>query len=198
MRLQGRVGLFVSGVNAMKAVKLILAAGAAMAAVAIAAPASAQYYPANPYGPTPYGYGQGYNSYGYNGYGNMGGNSQAAIGQCTNAVQARLKGGNGYGYGYGNAYGYNGYGGGRVLGISRVEPRSGGGLTIRGVATTGRAAGYGYTPNSPVDLTFRCKTDYRGYVMDVDVRPATRSDYGYTNNYTPYNQDYSEYGYRRY
>jgi len=185
----------------MKAVKMILAGGAALAALAVAAPSSAQNYPgygASPYGYGNNGYGYGYNGYGngygYNGYGSVGMNSQMAIGQCTNAVQARLNGNRGYG----NAYGYGGYGGGRVLGISRVEPRSGGGLTVRGVATSGRASGYGYTPNSPVDMTFNCKTDYRGYVAEIDIRPAARSDYGYNNNYTPYNNDYSQYGYRRY
>jgi hypothetical protein len=62
--------------------------------------------------------------YRYNGYGNTGVNSQAAVNQCANAVQARLGGG----------YGYNGRlrrRRGRVLGISRVEPRSSGGLTVR-------------------------------------------------------------------
>ena len=119
----------------MKAVTMILAGGAAMAALVAAAPASAQYYPGN-------NYGYGAMPYGYNGYGDVGVNSQAAIGQCTNAVQARLGGNAGYGYnGYGNQYGYgsqygyaNAYGGGRVLGISRVEQRSNGGLTVRGVA----------------------------------------------------------------
>ena len=40
-------------------------------------------------------------------------------------------------------YSNGGYGaGGRVLGISRVEPRSSGGLTIRGVANSGNNGGY--------------------------------------------------------
>jgi hypothetical protein len=84
-----------------------------------------------------------------------------------------------------------------VLGISRVEPRSGGGLTVRGVASSGRYASYGYGYNNQprVDLTFRCKTDYRGYVYDVDIEQA-QPNYGY--NYTPYQNDYSQYGYRRY
>ena len=47
----------------------------------------------------------------------------------------------------------------------------------------------------PIDITFRCKTDYRGYVYDVDIERA-QSNYGY--NYTPYQNDYSQYGYRRY
>jgi len=188
----------------------ILAGGVVAAALFIAAPAAAQYYPG--YGNPGYGYGgnvvgqvlgqvlgggYGYNNYGYGGYG-TGANSQAAISQCTAAVQARLGGGyNGYGA-YGG-YGYNGYasGGGHVLGISRIEPRSSGGLTVRGVATSGRY-GAGYGGQAPADLTFKCKSDYRGAIVDVDINPA-QSNYGY--NYAPYPQygnDYSAYGYRRY
>jgi hypothetical protein len=120
-------------------------------------------------------------------------------------VQRRLSGGYGN-YGYGNAYG-----GGRVLGISRVEPRSNGGLTVRGVATSGRYAGaYGYNGQAPVDLTWRCKTDYRGFVSDINVDRAQGNygaNYGYSpysnngNGYSPYSNngyDYSQYGYRRY
>ena len=125
-------------------------------------------------------------------------------------MQQRLSGGYGYnGNGY-NGYGYNNYaygGGGRVLGISRVEPHNSG-LTVRGVATSGHYAAYGngaYGAQAPVDLTWRCKADYRGYIADIDIAPAQRN-YGYSSNaYTPYNQynqynqyDYSQYGYRRY
>ena len=138
----------------MSALKMILAGGVAAAALVSAASASAQYYPGNPYG---YGGGYGgkviYDGYGgYGGYGGHGTNSQAAISQCTAAVTQRLNRDQGgyraYGGGYG-AYGggYGTYGGGygnaRVLGISRVEPSSGGGLTIRGVASSGFNAGYG-------------------------------------------------------
>ena len=188
----------------MTAVTKILAGGVAAVALLSAAPAAAQYYP---------GYGQGYgyggnvvgqvlgqvlgNGYGYNGYAP---NSQAIVNQCANAVQARLNGGYaGYGaspYGYGA----NGMGNARVLGISRVEPRSGGGLTVRGVASSGRSYGYA-GGQSQVDLTWKCKSDYRGYVYDIDVRAAQRN-YGQTyQNYTPYTggaYDYSQYGYQRY
>jgi hypothetical protein len=194
----------------MRAITKLLAGGVAIAALASAAPAAAQYYPG--YGYPGYGYGGGNvvgqvinqvlggGAYGYNGYGyNGGANSQAAISQCVGAVQARLSGGGYGGYGY-NGYGYNGgYGGGRVLGISRVERRSNGGLTVRGVANSGRYAGaYGYNGQGQVDTTFKCKTDYRGFVTDVDLDRA-QSNYGY-GNYTPYNNgyDYSQYGYRRY
>jgi len=179
---------------AMKAIKMFLVGGVAIAALASAAPAAAQYYPGYGYGyGNPYGgnvVGQVLNQvlgggYGYNGYGN---NSQVAVNQCAAAVQARLNGSYG-GYGY-NGYGY---GGGRVLGISRVEPRSNGGLTVRGVATSGRYARYGYGQGA-VDTTWKCKTDYRGFVTDVDL-DRVGNNYGY-GNYSPY--DYSQYGYRRY
>jgi len=185
----------------MKAITKVLAGGVAIAALASTAPAAAQYYP---------GYGNGYGNpvgqvlsqvlgggYGYNGYG---ANSQAAVNQCANAVQARLSGGNA-GYGY-NGYAYNG--GGRVLGISRVEPRNNGGVTVRGVASSGRNAGYGYggygAQQAPVDLTWKCKVDYRGFVSGVDIdRAQTNYGYGaYTPYSSPYANDYSQYGYRRY
>ena len=194
----------------MKAVTMMLAGGVVAAALVSAAPASAQYYP--------YGYGSGgglgqvlgqilgggYGGYGYNGYNGV--NQQAVVNQCAAAVQQRLSGGYGYSNGY-NGYGYNNYaygGGGRVLGISRVEPHNSG-LTVRGVATSGHYAAYGngaYGAQAPVDLTWRCKADYRGYIADIDIAPAQRN-YGYGSNaYTPYNQynqyDYSQYGYRRY
>jgi hypothetical protein len=193
----------------MKAVTKFLAGGVAAAALFGAAPAAAQYYPG--YGNPGYGYGNpvgqvinqvpgaGYGGYGY------GVNSQAVVGQCTNAVQARLNGGYGGGYG---GYGSNGYaspygygGGARVLGVSRVEPRSGGGLTVHGVASTGRYGGsnYGYGGQSQVDLVWRCRTDYRGFITGISVDAAERN---YGNNYAPYNNynayDYSQYGYRRY
>ena len=176
----------------MKAITKFLAGGIAVAALASAAPAAAQYYPGYGYG-YPYGgnvVGQVLNQVLGGGYGyGYGANSQVAVNQCAGAVQARLGGGYG-GYGY-NGYGY---GGGRGLGIRRGEPRSNGGLTVRGVATSGRYAGYGYGGQAPVDLTWKCKTDYRGFVTDIDIDRA-QSNYGY-GNYTPY--DYSQYGYRRY
>jgi hypothetical protein len=197
----------------------ILAGGVAMAALAAAAPAAAQYYPGYGYGGgygggygygSPYGYGNGGvigsiingvtggygGGYGYNGYGYGGGaNSQVAVNQCASAVQQRLSGG-----GYGG-YGYNGYasGGGRVLGISRIEPRSNGGLTVRGVASSGRY-GYSYGGQQQIDLTWKCRTDIRGFITGIEVdvaQPAYGSNYN--NNYTPWgNYDYSQYGYRRY
>ena len=132
---------------------------------------AAQYYPSNPGYQNPgYGYqnpGYGYQAPGYGyqnpGYGS-GGTSQVAVNQCVAAVQQRLSGGYGNYPGSGSYGGYsyypqaNSYPGGQVLGISRVEPRSGGGLTVRGVASSGRYGAYG---QAPADLTFRC-VDYRG------------------------------------
>jgi hypothetical protein len=170
---------------------MFLAGGAAIAALASAAPAAAQYYPGYGYG---YGnpVGQVLNQVLGGGYGGYGAgypmNSQQVVNICANAIQARLGGGYGsYGYGYG------GYGGGRVLGISRVEPRSSGGLRVRGVATSGR--GYNQAP----DLTWKCSVDYRGAIvgLDVDRIYSGYGNYGY-GNYTPWNYDYSQYGYRRY
>ena len=184
----------------MKTITKFLAGGVAIAAVAGAAPAAAQYYPG--YG-SPYGYGMpGMGGYGYSPYGN-GANTQVIASQCANAVQARLSGGYG-GYGaYGGGYGYNGYspyggyggqyGGGRVLGISRVEQGLAGGITVRGVATSGRYGGF--TPNSQVDLVWKCRADYRGAIIDIDVN-AAQPNYGY--QYTPWANDYSQYGYSRY
>jgi hypothetical protein len=185
----------------MTAITKVLAGGVAAAALVTAAPAAAQYYPG--YGYPGYGggnvVGQVINQVLGGGYGGYGGyNQQALTSQCAAAVQQRLSGGYG-GYGYAG-----GYGGGRVLGISRVEPRSNGGFTVRGVASSGRSAGYGYGYGGQAqpDLTWKCRTDYRGFITDIDVSLA-RSNYGYGGyNAMPYNNnynyDYSQYGYRRY
>jgi len=179
----------------MRAFTKFLAAGVAIVTVASAAPAAAQYYPGYGYG-NPYGgnvIGQVLNGVLGNGYGNYGANSQVAVNQCAAAVQQRLNGGYGYN-GYGNnSYGYSN--GARVLGISRVEPRSNGELLVRGVANSGRYA-YGYNGQGQIDLTWKCKVDYRGFIRDIDINRA-QTNYGY-GNYTPYNNDYSQYGYRRY
>ena len=157
----------------------VLIGATGLAALAGAAPAAAQYYPNYPsYG---YGYGSPYAG---------GVDNQAAVNQCAAAAQGRLGGGYG-GYGY-NGYGY---GGGRVLGISRVEPRPNG-LVVRGVATSGRNAAYAYGGQSPVDLTWRCSVDYRGFVTGLRFEPAQRN-YGYSND-TPSDFDVSQYGYVRY
>lgn len=189
----------------MKAITKSLASGAAIAAQAAAAPAAAQYYPGYDYG-GPYGgnvVGQVLQSMIGGGYGGYGVNSQAAVNRCADAVQQRLGGFGSYGYnGYSSPYGYAG---GRVLGISRVEQRSSGGLTVRGVAASGRVAGYAPGGQKQVDLVWKCKTDYRGSITGINIDPALRDDrYNtpYANGYTysPYDKDYdySQYGYRRY
>ena len=178
----------------MKAITKVLAAGAAMAAFAAAAPAAAQYYPG--YG-SPYGYGYGSPGYGYGGvvgsiinsvtgpYGGYGyntpGGSQLAASQCSAAVQQRL----GYGgYGYGAGYGQG-------VRVSSVEIRSGGGYRVRGVA----GGGYGGA------VRFNCRTDPRGFVVDVDLGSGYRG-YGYNNGYGNYGSSYVDpyaaYGYHRY
>lgn len=177
----------------MKAVTRILTAGVAVAAMVAAAPAAAQYYP-------PYGYGHGGNIVGQVLGGGVGVNSQVVVNQCASAVQARLAGGyGGYGYGaYASPYGANP--GARVLGVSRVEPRPTGGLTVRGVANSGRyaASAYGSGAQPQVDLTWKCKADFRGFITDIDI-DAAQPAYGYTSKpYSPYAVDYSQYGYRRY
>lgn len=184
----------------MKAVSMITTGAAGVAAlVGMAAPAAAQYYP------SPYGYGQGTNVIGQvlstilNPYGQQqryGINPQAAASQCTAAVQGRLTqqyragyGYNPYGGGY-NQYGYNNaYSSARVLGISRVEPRSSTIMRVRGYATSGMNAGYqgyqgyqgyggyggygsgygGYNTAANADLSFKCDVDYRGYIYDIDI-----------------------------
>ena len=201
----------------MSALSKVLIGGAGVAAiVGAAAPAAAQYYP------SPYGYGNngsgvvgaiinalggGYGQYQYGNYGYGQSNSQAAVNQCSQAVQARLGGGYGYAnqgygytqpYGYGQPYGYanqgygynNGYGGARIAGITRIESRSNGGLKVYGVAMSGRsgaqAYGYGYQNAVSPDLRFNCKVDRYGRVTDVDLKRLA------------YNQNDYYYGYRRY
>jgi hypothetical protein len=158
----------------------VLAGALSAAALIGSAPAAAQYYPQS----SPYPYGNGTaptmgNSPGYGyGYGGYYGNQGPMVSQCTAAVQARLNSG---GYGYPPA----GSGRGQVLGISRVDPRSDGGFTVRGVASSGA---YAYGTNQTPDLVFRCRTDFRGAVMDVKIEPAQRT-------YNPYGAGQAPYGY---
>ena len=151
----------------MKAITKFIGAGFIAAGLA-AAPAAAQYYPG--YG-NPYGYGYG-NPYGY-GY-NVPGGGQVAASQCRAAVQQRLGGYGGYGYGYD-----------RGLTITSVEIRGGGGYKVRGVAGAG---GYGY---GAAAVPFSCRTDPRGFVVDVDING------GYPGN-GYYDDRYGPYGYVRY
>ncbi|HEV2593952.1 MAG TPA: hypothetical protein VGU01_01985 [Sphingomicrobium sp.] len=168
----------------MSAFSKLLVLASAAGSICVSAPAAAQYYPG-------YGYGQPDGTdvvgqilsdvlggpYGYRN------NSQIVINQCASAAQARLGG-----------YAYGGYAGARVLGISGVSPRGDGGITVRGVATSGRSA---YGGSGPVDLTWLCRVDPRGFVRDVAIN-RVEPGYGYNRTDTPWNDDYSRYGYRRY
>jgi hypothetical protein len=185
----------------MKAITMVLAGGAGLAALVSAAPAAAQYYPQPGYG---YGnnvvgqvLGQILNPYG-GGYSYNGGNDRMLVDRCAGAVAQRINyqyGGynqygynRGYGYnGYNQGYGYNqynqGYGNARVLGITRVERRNNG-IRVRGVATAG--GGYGNAYGNPYggynqynqsgEFTFKCNVDYRGRITDIDL---DRNRYAY-------------------
>jgi len=182
--------------------KILTGAAGLAAAVGFASPAAAQYYPG-------YGYGNNQNvlgtiingvlgggQYGYgNQYGQ--GGQQLAVSQCARAVEGRLGGSyggynNGYGGGYGGYnsgyghHGYNqGYARGRVVGITRVEQRSSG-IRVRGLAssTSGYGGGYGGGYGANADLSFSCKVDYRGRIVDLDLdRRYSGYNSGYNNGY---------------
>jgi len=146
----------------------LFAGAAGLAAIAAATPAAAQWGYANPYA-NPYG-----NAYGYNA--NL---TAMATQRCSAAVQNRLyrRTSNGVTGVVGALLGANTMSSGRVLAVTQVVPR-GSTVRVRGVATSGRSAGYGpygagaygalgysYQP----DLSFKCDVDYRGYVRDVDI-----------------------------
>jgi hypothetical protein len=139
----------------MTMMRKIFVGSAALAALATAAPSAAQY-----------GYAYGYNR-------NM---TAMAAQQCSAAVQNRLYQRTGLGGIVGSLFGVNSNSG-RVLSITQVVPR-GSTVRVRGLATSGRYAGYGpygagaygglaysYQP----DLSFRCDVDYNGYVRNVDI-----------------------------
>jgi hypothetical protein len=99
----------------------------------------------------------------------FGNTSQFAVQRCTAAVQNRIN--------RMNVQGAGGYGGGRVVSVTRVEPKRNR-VIVRGLATSGLAynpygygaygaLGYGYA--QPANATFRCSVDYRGRVTDVDI-----------------------------
>ena len=135
----------------------ILAGAAGLAAIATAAPSAAQYYQTQPYG---HGYGYRYNNYGYR----M--NANAAVQQCTSAVQNRLYSRGGAGGILGALVGSYGSAG-RVLSVTRVDPNRSS-VRVRGLASSGRYA-YGYGGYGAADLSFKCDVDYRGYIRDIDI-----------------------------
>jgi hypothetical protein len=178
------------------------AAGLAMS-LAAAAPAAAQtYYPQNNGGgivgaiinSVTGGYGQ----YPMGNYGYQQVSQRGLVQQCAVATEQRLSGqyrGQGYGAyngnGYQQGYGYQNQGGARVLGITSVERRGNGGLSVRGVATSGAYGqqaygqpGYrnqqGYGANGQADLSFNCKVNARGQITDIKLaRNAVRYNRGY-------------------
>jgi len=160
----------------MKLMTKLMAGSVGFAAIAAAAPAAAQYYP---YGySNPYAYTNPYTP----AYGAYGQPTSVATNQCTAAVQSRLYNRTSLGDILGSLIGLptNSYG--RVVSITQAYPRSGGGFTIRGLASSGRMASNGYGPYgvgaygslgygyaNTADLSFKCNVDYRGYVRDVDI-----------------------------
>jgi hypothetical protein len=122
----------------------ILAGGVGLAAIAGAAPAIAQYNPASP----------------------AGAQAQLAAQQCTAAVEARLKG---------RDYGAISVpGSARVLTVTRADAEKRF-VRVRGTATSGVPAVVGAvgavaaTQAPPADLTFKCRIDYRGRILELDV-----------------------------
>jgi len=122
----------------------ILASGAGLAAIAGVAPAIAQYNPASPAGAP----------------------AQLAAQQCSAAVEARLKGED---FGAVSVPGTQ-----RVLTITRADAEKEF-VRVRGTATSGVPAHIGTVgslgaANAPTaDLTFKCRIDYRGRVLELDV-----------------------------
>src|SRR5262245_60107645 len=101
--------------------------------------------------------------------------TQAAVDRCSAAVQNRLS----YRTGY-----YGGYRSGRVVAVTRVDPRRNS-VRVAGLASSGRMA-YNYGPYGPygigaygmlgssyynqaADLRFGCTVDMRGRVIDLDL-----------------------------
>jgi hypothetical protein len=155
-------------------IKKILGVGAGFAAIAASGPAAAQYgygY-AQPY--SGYGYAQ---PYGYSAYG-TGVNTSLAASQCTAAVQNRLYSRTGLAGILGSLVGAYATTP-RVVSITRVNVRSNGLLTVRGLASSGRNSGYGpygvgaygalgYGYNA-ADLSFRCDVAPNGAVYNVSI-----------------------------
>ena len=122
----------------------IFAGGAGLAAVAGLTPAIAQYNPASP----------------------VGAQAQLAAQQCTAAVEARLKT---RGYGAVSAAGTA-----RVLTVTRADPEKRF-VRVRGTATSGVPAVVGAVGSlgaaiaPPADVTFKCRIDYRGRILELDL-----------------------------
>jgi hypothetical protein len=120
----------------------ILAGGLGLAAIAGAAPATAQYNAASP----------------------VGAQAQLAAQQCSAAVEAELKTRD---YGAVSAPGTAG-----VLTVTRADAEKKF-VRVRGTATSGvpaiGAVGALAAAQAPADLTFKCRIDYRGRVLELDI-----------------------------
>jgi hypothetical protein len=122
----------------------ILASGVGLAAIAGTAPATAQYNPASPAGAP----------------------AQLAAQQCSAAVEARLKARD---YGAVSAPGTAG-----VLTVTRADAEKRF-VRVRGTATSGVPTAVGAigtlaAAHSPTaDLTFKCRIDYRGRILELDI-----------------------------
>ena len=152
--------------------------------------------------------GGNYGQYRYGNYGYGQTNERSSVDQCTGAVQQRLSNYGARNYGYGNnAYnGYNNNGGAQIAGITRIEHRNNGVTKIYGVAMTNAAysgynrgynngynqgngngynqgygngynQGYGNVASNP-DLSFDCKIDRYGRLVDVNINRMSRYDQG--------------------
>ena len=128
----------------MLTISKILAGGAGLAAVAGPAQVAAQYNPASP----------------------AGAQAQLAAQQCSAAVEARLKGSD---YGAVSAPGTAG-----VVTVTRADPEKRF-VRVRGTATSGVPAvvgavgSLGAAAAPAADLTFKCRIDYRGRILELDV-----------------------------
>jgi hypothetical protein len=166
----------------MSTMKTLIGLGTGIAALAAVSPASAQYYSrySQPYSYSQYGYSQRYGNsqYGYSQPYAM--NTSYATQQCTAAVQSRLYNRRSIGGILGAILGSNTTG--QVVGVTQVSPRGDGGVTVRGLASSGRYAmnGYGaygqgaygalgYNYASAADLSFRCRVAPNGSVYDVSI-----------------------------
>jgi hypothetical protein len=154
--------------------------GAGALALAAASPAAAQYYGYSQYGyAQPYGYAQ---SYGYAQPYAYGVNTSLATQQCTAAVQSRLYNRTSLGSILGSLVGIPTASYGRVVSVTRINARSDGMLTVRGLASSGRYAMNGYGPYgvgaygalgynyaNAADLSFRCLVAPNGSVYNVSI-----------------------------
>lgn len=122
----------------------ILVGGVGLAAIAGGATAAAPYNPASP----------------------VGAQAQLAAQQCSAAIEAELKTRD---YGAVSQPGTAG-----VLTVSRADAEKKF-VRVRGTATSGvpalvgTAGALAAAQSPPADLTFKCRIDYRGRVLELDI-----------------------------